>query len=112
MYLVLAVQGLRCCEPFSIAVARGPLSTSGARASHFTASLVAGRGSGARGLRSCSARALERRLSSCCERTQLLRDMWDLPGSGLTLSPALVGGFFSTEPAGEPCQVIFAYTKL
>ena len=30
--------------------------------------------------------------------------MWDLPGSGFeTVSPALPGGFFTTEPPGKPC---------
>ena len=65
MYLVLAALGLRCCEPFSTAVASGLLSTYGARASHCAASLMAGQGSGARGLHSCSSQALERRLRSC-----------------------------------------------
>ena len=34
--------------------------------------------------------------------------MWDLPGSGIELvSPALRGGFFTTEPPGKPYKVIF-----
>jgi hypothetical protein len=29
--------------------------------------------------------------------------MWDLSGSGIeTVSPALAGGFFTTEPPGKP----------
>ena len=29
--------------------------------------------------------------------------MWDLPGPGIKpMSPALAGGFFSTEPPGKP----------
>ena len=29
--------------------------------------------------------------------------MWDLPGSGIEpVSPALAGGFFTTEPPGKP----------
>ena len=29
--------------------------------------------------------------------------MWDLPGSGMEpVSPALTGGFFTTEPPGKP----------
>ena len=31
--------------------------------------------------------------------------MWDLPGSGLEpVSPALAGGFFTTEPPGKPLK--------
>ena len=57
----------------------------------------------ARGLCSCASWALERRLSSCGSRAQLLHDMWDLPGPGLEpLSPALAGRFLTTEPPGKP----------
>ena len=51
------------------------------------------------GLRSCGSRALERRLSSCGLQAYLLRGIRDLPGSGLEpASPALAGGFSTTEP--------------
>ena len=41
---------------------------------------------------SCGLWALERRLSNCGTRAQLLRGMWDLPGPGLEpVSPALAG---------------------
>ena len=78
--LSFAALGLRC----------------GARASHcFGFSCC-----GARGLGS---RALERRLSSCGARAQLLCGMWDLPGPGLEpVSPALAGGFLTTTPPGTP----------
>ena len=34
----------------------------------------------------------------------MLHDMWDLPGPGIEpVPPALVGGFFTTEPPGNPC---------
>ena len=57
----------------------------------------------AHGLSSCGSRAPERRLSSCGARAQLLRGMWDLPGPGLEpVSPALAGGFLTTEPPGKP----------
>ena len=56
----------------------------------------------AHGLSSCGSRALERRLTSCGARTYLLRSMWDLPGPGLEpVSPALAGGFLTTEPPGK-----------
>ena len=52
---------------------------------------------------SCGEWPLERRLSSCGARAQLLRSMWDLPGPGLEpVSPALAGGFLTTVPPGKP----------
>ena len=54
--------------------------------------------------------ALEHRLSSCDQWAELLHCMWDLPGSGIELKfPALVGGFFTTEPPGKPQECIFLY---
>ena len=62
----------------------------------------------ARGLSSCDSWALERRLSSCGARAQLLRGMWDLPGPGLEpVSPALAAGFLTTAPPGKPTLKIF-----
>ena len=47
-------------------------------------------------------------LDSCVSRTQLLRGMWGFPGSGIEhVSPALAGGFFITEPPGEPLNNSF-----
>ena len=55
----------------------------------------------ARGLSSCGSQALERRLSRCGARAQLLHGAWDLPGPGLEpVSPALAGGFLTTAPPG------------
>ena len=65
--------------------------------------LVAEHGLQAHGLSSCGSRALERRLSSCGARAQLLRGMWDLPRPGLEpVSPALAGRFSTTAPPGKP----------
>ena len=91
-YLFLAAFGLRCCaRAFSSCGERGLLC--GARASVVVA----------RGLSSCSSRALEHRLSSCGARAELLCGMWDLPGPGLEpVSPALAGGFSTTVPPGNP----------
>ena len=51
------------------------------------------------GFSCCGSPALERRLSSCGTRAQLLRGMWDLPGPGLEpVSSALAGGFLTTAP--------------
>ena len=57
----------------------------------------------AHGLSRCGSQALERRLSSYGAQAQLLRGMWDLPRPGLDpMSPALAGGFLTTEPPGKP----------
>ena len=65
-------------------------------------------GSRRTGFSSCGLKALERRLSSCGTRAQLLRDMWDLPGPGLEpVSPALAGGFSTIVPPGKPLGQIF-----
>ena len=53
-------------------------------------------GSGARGPR-------ELGLPGSSERAQLLCTMWGLPGSGTEpVSPAMAGGFFTTELPGRP----------
>ena len=65
------------------------------------------------GLSSCGQRALERRLSSCGARAQLLRSMWDLPRSGLEpVSPALAGGFLTTVPPGKSLTICLKHFKL
>ena len=57
-------------------------------------------------------KALEHRLNSCGSQAQLLRGMWDLPGSGIELvSLALAGGFFTTEPPGKP-RINFFFSEL
>ena len=45
------------------------------------------------------------------------RLMWDLPGPGIKLaSPVLAGGFFTSEPPGEPlyrtCSTCFSFVNL
>ena len=65
-------------------------------------------GSKRAGFSSCGSWALERRLSSCGARAQLLRGMWDLAGPGLDpVSPALAGGFLTTVPPGKPSCLCF-----
>ena len=64
---------------------------------------VASLGSRARGRSSCGSQAPGHRLSSCGPGAYLPQNMWDLPGSGIKpVSPALPGGFFTTEPPGKP----------
>ena len=60
------------------------------------------------GFSSCGSRALAHRLNSCGVRALLLCSMWDLPHSGVEpVSPALAGGFFTTEPPGKPSIEMF-----
>ena len=64
--------------------------------------LLQSTGSRRTGFSSCGSWAPERRLSICGTRAQLLRGMWHLPGPGLEpVSPALAGGFLTTEPLGK-----------
>ena len=110
-FILLAGLGRRCCaRAFSSCGERGLLCC-GAQASHcngFTCWGARALGAWAsvvvtRGLSSCGSQALEHRLSSCGAWAQLLRGMWDLPGPGLEpVSPALAGGFLTTEPPGKP----------
>jgi len=38
--------------------------------------------------------------------------MWDLPGSEIKpISPALAGGFFTTDPSGKPPNLYFLVMK-
>ena len=60
------------------------------------------------GLGSCGSWALEHRLNSCGAQAQLLLSMWDLSRSGIEpMSPALAGGFFTTESPGKPQNNLF-----
>ena len=55
----------------------------------------------AHGLSSCSSWALEHGCNSCGKWAQLLHGMWDPLGPGIKPgSPALQGGFFTTESPG------------
>ena len=60
------------------------------------------------GLRTCCSQALEHRLNSGGSQAWLLHRLCNLPSSGIEpASPALAGGFFTTEPPGKP-QVFFS----
>ena len=106
--------GLHCCvRAFLYCREQGLVSSGGARASHCSAfSCWKAWAVGCTGFSSCSSRALEHRLNSCGSRDLLLRGTWYLPGSGIDfLSPALAGGFFTTEPPGKPQAVAFKVCK-
>ena len=102
-YLILAVLGLRCCIwAFSSWGTRAfhcdGFSCCGARLQSSQVLAVA-----SHGLSSHSSWSRELRLRSRGTGIELLRGMWDLPGSGIkSMSPALAGGFFTTEPPGKP----------
>ena len=102
MYLWLRWLFVAACG-LSLVVASGVYSSS--RCAGFSLRwllLLWSTGSRAAGFSSCGLRALECRLSSCGTRAQLLCGMWDLPGPGLEpVSPALAGGFLTTEPPGK-----------
>ena len=90
---------------------RGLLSSRGAQASHcsgFSRCRARALGDWAsvvvtHGLRSCSSQALEHGLSGYGAQAYLLRGTWDLSRPGIEpISPALAGGFFTTEPPAKP----------
>ena len=100
--------GLSCSVGFSlIMVSGGLLSSCGAQASDGSGfSCCEALALGHTGVSSCGSQALEQlpggvapRLNACGTQAWLLWGLWDLPGSGIELtSPALSGGFFTTEP--------------
>ena len=112
IYFILSVLGLHCCVwAFLYCREQGLVSSGGARASHCSAFYCCKAWAvGCTGFSSCSSRALEHRLNSCGSRDLLLRGTWHLPGSGIE-SPALAGGFFTTEPLGKPQAVAFKVCK-
>ena len=71
------------------------------------------RGPGLAGFRSCGSRAFEHRLSSCGARASLLPSTWGPPGPGTKLtSPAVAGGFVTTEPHQGGPDLLFFYGRL
>ena len=65
------------------------------------------------GPRSCGSQSGEHGLNSCGARTSLLCSMWNLPEPGIKpTSPALAGGFYTTEPLGKPSGDFFKGTVL
>ena len=79
------------------------LFSCGAGASHCDGAEALGHA----GFSRCGPRALEHRLIRCGPGALLLLSMWGLPSPGIKpLSPALVGGFLSTQPPGKRrCQL-------
>ena len=111
----LALLALCCRMGFSVvAVSRGYSLVAMCRLLIVLAFLVAkhrvqvtwASGVIARGLSSCSSRAVDHKLNSCGTRAQLLHGMWDLPGPEIEpMFPELAVGFFISEPPGKPLPI-------
>ena len=100
--LFLAALGLRCCMRafcgLSLVAASGDYSSLWCAGFSLRWLLL-----WRVGFSSCGTQAVERKLSSCGARAQLLCSMWDLPRPGLEpMSPALAGRFLTTAPPGKP----------
>ena len=114
---ILAVLGLCCCtRVFSKLRREGATLCCSAQASNcsgFSCCRAQALGARAsvvvvRGLCSCGSRGPEHRLSNCGAWAPFLRSMWDLTGPGLeSVSPALAGGFLTTEPQRKPFAAFF-----
>ena len=96
------------CGLFSSCSEQGLLSSCNVSAFHFDGLCCCGaQPLGCTGFSSCSSQALEYRLNSCGTQDQLFHGMWDLPRVGVgPVSPALAGGFFTTEPPGQPSMFV------
>ena len=90
---------------FSSSRKQGLLSSRSARASYCGGfSCWGARALGHAGFRSCGLRVLEHRFSTCGSQAWLLWGMWDLP-EPKPMSPALAGGFFTTELSAKPRNI-------
>ena len=91
------------CGLFPSCEEQGLLSGCGVQASHCCGFSCCGAWAlGSAVFSSCSSRDLEHRLNSRDVWVWLLRNMWDLPGSGIQpVFLVLTGGFFTTEPPGK-----------
>ena len=109
-YLIfLAVLGLHCCPVFSSSCSArasycGDFSGCRVRVLDAQTSVVE-----AHGLSSFCYWGLEHRLSCCDAQACCSTAMWDPPGLEMeAMSPALAGGFFTTQPPGKSiCVFIF-----
>ena len=97
LYIFLAALDPRCCAQAFSSCGKWLLSSCSAQASHCS------------GFSCCGARALDSLgFSSCGAWAQPLHSTWDLPGPGIEpVSPALAGGFFTTESPVEPHHILF-----
>ena len=123
IYLFLGALGLHCCVGPSLVVANwGLLSSCGARTSHCgnNFSCCGTQALECTGFSSYDTWAQQLRLPGSRVQAQQLwhvnllsNSMQDLPRPRIKpMSPALVGGFFTTEPLGKPWQTLILATFL
>ena len=73
--------------------------------------LLQSAGSGACGLQESWLPGSRAQAPYCGTPAELLCSVWDLPGPGIEpVTPALAGGFFSTEPSGKSRDLTFMAT--
>ena len=118
--LMLAVLGLRCCEGSPLVALSGSYSLAVCSGSSLRWPLLLGaRALEHAGFSSCSTWAQQLQLAGSraqaqqsWHRGQLLCSMQDLPRPGIkSVSPALAGEFFTTEPPQKPGQFLL-YSKV
>ena len=64
------------------------------------------------GFSGCGSQVLEHRLHSGGAQAPLLYGMWHFPRPGIeTVPPALTGQFFTTEPPGKPCPILWIHDR-
>ena len=96
------------CRLFSRCGQWGPRSSCRVRASRCGGFSCGAWTLGSSGVSSYGSQAREHRLSSWGAQAQLLRGTWDPPSPEIEpVSPALSGGFFTTEPPGKPPSFLF-----
>ena len=108
--LFMAAPDLSCCSRASSRCSeQGLPSSCQARASHFSGPLVA-----EHGFQGTWAQQVQLQSTGSVVVTHRLlffHNMQDLPRPGIKLaSPALAGGFFTTQPPGKPWQHVFNFS--
>ena len=98
--------GFCCCTGFSLVVASRLLSSCSVWASHCGGFSCGARALGCVGFSSCGSWALEHRLDSCSAACGIF-----LHQGIESVSLALAGGFFTTEPPGKPHTQVVLFTK-
>ena len=59
------------------------------------------------GLNACSSRTSRAQAQQLWHMGLVVLSMWDIPGSGIKpVSPALAGGFLTTDPSGRPTSLL------
>ena len=111
-YLLLVLLGLCCCMDFSLVVVSGDCShglliAAASLVAEHRLWVVPASVAAAHGLSTCGSWVLEHWLNSCVQELSGSAACGNLPGSGIEpVSPALVGGLFTTEPPGEAFSLL------